>query len=66
MQLQLTCVIMIIYMSNVRYLWIDFADIYSTENCSNLQSTVQMNHLFLAAEKIVEFPARRPGDAYIN
>ena len=47
-------------MSNVRYLWIDFADIYSTD-CSNLQSTVQIYHLFLAAEKIAEIPARGRG-----
>ena len=56
---------MIICMSNVRYLWIDFADIYSTD-CSNLQSTVQINHLFLAAEKMAEFPARGPGDGCIH
>ena len=47
----------IICMSNVRYLWINFADIYSTD-CSNHQSTVQINHLFLPVEKIAEFPAR--------
>ena len=41
---------MIICMSNVPYLWIDFADIYSTDY-----------HLFLAAEKIAEIPARGRG-----
>ena len=41
---------LIICMSNVRYLWIDFADIYSTD-CSNLQSTVQITIYFLPRKR---------------
>ena len=41
-------------MSNVPYLWIDFADIYSTD-CSNLQSTVQITIYFLPGKRLPRF-----------
>ena len=45
-------------MSNVRYLWIDFADIYITD-CSNLQSTVPVltlaPRMFVINEKLFLF-----------